>query len=343
MRQTTHEFPGSLRRLCLMFPDRVTGRQRQLEYDILWRDYEEVGKEIGLEVTFTTPEHVAVDGLLAGSPRIYVDGVPVAPADTAFVTELYAMPYMMPDVFNQVALYALLEQAGFYLPLPPRLSYLANDKMATLLYLSDSPVPPIPTVRICTGREVENRQYERVWEGLEFPVIVKPVSWGAGWGISRARDIEDLRAIASLAAGSETALVCQPYLGDGTSDYRVFVVDGQAHTVMRRSPQGGAYVANGGRGGRKEYVPLPPELAEVVPYFAAKFPIPYFCIDFLFDGEKFWLSEVEPDGCIGCPDPNDPAVVTRQRDLLRDRFHAYQRAHARWYAEQAVRQPAGER
>lgn len=317
----------TLNKICIMYPDRVTGRQRAWEFDLIWDYYTEVGKELGLEVSFITPENVAVEALSLDKPQCYVDGQPVSPQDTLFITELYSMPWMMQDVFNQVALYGVLEQAGFYLPLPPRIAYMTNDKMATLLYLSDSPIPPIPTTRICPGREVESRTHEKVWAGLTFPVIVKPTSWGGGWGITRADDLEDLRAIASLAAGSETSLVCQPYLGDGTADFRIFVVDGKAHTAMRRVPKEGHYVANGGRGGKRAYVPMPQELADVIPYFAEKFPIPYFTVDFLFDGTSYWLSEVEPDGCIARTSAEADTIT---HTLLSDRFRAYQAAHERW-------------
>lgn len=322
---------GGLRRICIMYPDRVTGRQREWEYTLIWNDYQVVGAELGLEVIFTTPENVAVEALRLDRPRFYVDTTEVTPADTLFVTELYSMPWMMADVFNQVALYAVLEKAGFYLPLPPHVAYMTNDKLATLLYLSDSPIPPVPTTRICTGREVESKRYEQVWAGLEYPVIVKPVSWGGGWGIQLARDIEDLRAAASLAAGSETALVAQPYLA-GTSDYRVFIVDGQIRAAMRRKPKKGHYVANGGRGGKRAFVPVPPELELVVPYLVEKFPMPYFCVDFLYDGEKFWLSEVEPDGCIAATDRDSAQALKEARDLIAARFQAYRKAHERWLA-----------
>ena len=81
-------------------------------------------------------------------------GERVTPADTLFVTSLYSLPYQAMDVFNQYALYAVLEHSGFYLPAPPRLSAIVNDKLATILYLKDSPVPSIPTVRIGTGRDL---------------------------------------------------------------------------------------------------------------------------------------------------------------------------------------------
>ena len=40
----------------------------------------------------------------------------------------------------------------------------------------------------------------------------------------------------------------------------------------------------------------PPELAEATAYFAERLPIPFFCVDYLYDGERYWFSELEPDG-----------------------------------------------
>jgi hypothetical protein len=57
-------------------------------------------------------------------------------------------------------------------------------------------------------------------------------------------------------------------------------------------------------------------------------PIPFFCLDFLHDGERYWFSEIEPDGVI-MPDSTDPDGV-RQRDIIRRRWTAYRNGHARW-------------
>ena len=121
-------------------------------HPFFWDMYAEVAAELGLSWTRHAPDAVTVDGMEPGKPRVYVDDELVTPEDTLFITALYSLPYQSMDIFNQYALYAVLEQLGFYLPFPPWLSPIANDKLATLLYLRDSPVPPIPTIRIGTGR-----------------------------------------------------------------------------------------------------------------------------------------------------------------------------------------------
>jgi hypothetical protein len=67
------------------------------------------------------------------------------------------------DIFHQYAVYAVLEQAGFYLPAPPNLSAIVNDKLATILFLKDCPIPAIPTVRIGTGRDLGRPSWRRPW------------------------------------------------------------------------------------------------------------------------------------------------------------------------------------
>jgi glutathione synthase/RimK-type ligase-like ATP-grasp enzyme len=328
---TDHEDqpPSTLRRMVWVFPDRESRRTVPMYEDDFWFPYEEVARELGMTWTSHPPEDVAVDAM-DRTPRVYVAGELVTPADTLFVTSLYSLPYQAMDVFNQYAVYAVLEHSGFYLPAPPHLSPVVNDKLATLLVLRDSPIPVIPTVRIGTGRDLGFRLYEPVLERLRFPAIVKPTGWCAGWGICMARDLEDLRGLLSLAQGGETSLAVQPYLGAGTVDLRVFLVDGEPHSVVKRSPAPGGYVGSLGRGGTAEYVPVPPELVEALHYFAEKIPIPFLCVDFLFDGERYWFSEIEPDGAIFCPDPSSEVARAQQRSIIEARFRAYRRGHAHW-------------
>jgi glutathione synthase/RimK-type ligase-like ATP-grasp enzyme len=172
-------------------------------------------------------------------------------------------------------------------------------------------------------------------EHLTYPAIVKPAGWCGGGGVNVARSAEDLRGLATLAQGGDTTLVAQPYLGDGTVDYRVYVIDGVAHPhVLRRTPHPGSPVSNASRGGIMDFPLTPPELVEATAYFAAKLPIPFYCIDFLHDGERFWFSELEPDGVIA-PDFDDPHRVI-QRDITRARWTAYRDGHARFMAQGLV-------
>ncbi len=324
-----------LRRMCWLFPDRESTRTSAKWGAAFWDDYVEVAKEAGLSWERVAPEAVTVDALDPHRPKFYVDGEPVTPEDTLFVSSLYSLPYQAADVFNQFTLYAVLEQAGFYLPHPPSLAALCNDKMATILFLKDCPVPPIPTVRVGSGRDLVYDEYESATRDLPYPAIAKPSGWCASRGINVARDAHDVRGLLSLAQGGDTTLVFQPYLGDRTIDYRVHLVDGRPLAVLVRRPGDGAPYTQFSTGGTLAWVPLPPELSEAVAYFAEKLPLPYLCVDFLHDGERFWLSEIELDGTIMCPDRGSPEAVRTQRDVIKARFLAYRKGHARLFGTDA--------
>jgi glutathione synthase/RimK-type ligase-like ATP-grasp enzyme len=325
---TVRSGQSGLRTMYWVFPDRESTRARPMYQAEFWGAYEEVAERLGMRWVSVPTDAIAVDNLDHGAPRVLVNGELATPADSLFVTALYSLPYQSMDVFNQYATYAVLEQLGFYLPAPPALSPVCNDKLATLLYFKDSPIPPIPTVRIGTGRDLGHKLHTAALERLTFPVIVKPTGWCAGWGICMASNAEDLRGILSLAQGGDTTMVCQPYLGDATSDYRVFIIDGEPIAVNHRIPQTGSYVANTGRGGNREFLPVPDELMAASRWFADKLRVPFLCVDFLFDGERYWFSEVELDGVIPCPDHNSTAARARQHELVAARFHAYAKAHA---------------
>jgi glutathione synthase/RimK-type ligase-like ATP-grasp enzyme len=311
-----------------VFPDRESTRATAMWHPFFWDLYADVADELGLTWSRHAPDAITVDGLDAGKPVVYVDDEVVTPEDTLFITALYSLPYQSMDIFNQYAVYAVLEQLGFYLPFPPSLSPIANDKAATMLFFADSPVPTIPTIRFGCGPDVGKHLYEVGLSGLTYPAIVKPAGWCGGGGVNLAHSSEDVRGLATLASGGDTTLVAQPYLGDGTIDYRVYVVDGEPYAMMQRTPEPGSPVANASRGGSMSFPPVPAELAEATAYFAERLPIPFFCLDFLYDGERYWFSELEPDGVIA-PEWSDPAR-TLQRDVTRARWNAYRNGHARW-------------
>lgn len=311
-----------------VFPDRESTRATAMWHPFFWDLYAEVAAELGLTWSRHAPDEITVDGLDAGKPVTYVDGEVVTPEDTLFITALYSLPYQSMDIFNQYSVYAVLEQLGFYLPFPPSLSPIANDKAATMLFFADSPVPTIPTVRFGCGPDVGKHAYEVCLSGLTYPAIVKPSGWCGGGGVNLAHSAEDVRGLATLASGGDTTLVAQPYLGDGTIDYRVYVIDGEPYAMMQRTPEPGSPVANASRGGSMSFPPVLPELAEATAYFAERLPIPFFCLDFLYDGERYWFSELEPDGVIA-PEWSDPTRAL-QRDITRARWSAYRNGHARW-------------
>ncbi|TCO60725.1 ATP-grasp domain-containing protein [Actinocrispum wychmicini] len=317
-----------MRRLWWIFPDRSSIRQRQRMNELVWDHYQAAADRCGIDFARHDAGSVVVDGIGGPRPEVFVDGVPVTPADTVFVTSLWTFPHQVGDTFKQVTVFTVLDQLRFYLPVPPRLTLIGTDKMATALYLADCPIPPIPTFRFGTGRDDPVTGAASL-AALPYPVVVKPTGWGGGLGVLLAEDERHLRTIASLAAGSDCPLVCQRYLGDGTTDYRLYIVDGRAHSVLHRVPRPGEVASNASRGGSTELVDVPARLLDAVGYLAEKFPVPYFCADFLFDGRDFHLSEIELDG-VYTPDQKG-----RDTGVLEARFAAYERHH-RQFLEQSA-------
>ena len=320
---------SSLQRMIWVFPDRESTRAQAMWHPFFWDLYAEVAAELGLEWSRCAPDAITVDGLDAGKPRVFVDEQQVTPDDTLFITALYSLPYQA-DGHLEPALRVRRPRAARLLPpvpAPPVADRQRQGRDDAVLRRLARPADPHHPHR--HGPDVSKHLYEAAIDGLTYPAIVKPASWCGGGGVNLAHSSEDLRGLVSLAQGGDTTLVAQPYLGDGTIDYRVYVVDGEPYSVMRRTPEPGSPVANASRGGDMAFPPIPPELAEATAYFAAKLPdVPFFCVDYLFDGERYWFSELEPDGVIA-PDWSDPDR-TLQRDITRARWTAYRNAHARF-------------
>ncbi|MBB6174732.1 glutathione synthase/RimK-type ligase-like ATP-grasp enzyme [Nocardiopsis mwathae] len=322
---------STARRLCWIYPDRGTAAQRTMEHEAVWDQYRAVAEDLGLEMSLHAPEEVAIDARDPRDPRFYLRGERITPEDTILVTHFYTLPHQAADVCNQATLYAGLEEGGFYLPIPPRIAFIGRDKLATMLFLADSPVPTVPTVRIGSGRSAMSGHYDVAFQGLDYPLIVKPAYWGMGLGVSVVSNIHDLRGVIGLAGGSDTALVVQPYLGQ-VREGRIFVIDGKPHTILQGEKEGYCMVSTRALGGRhkRQYVDSLEELDGAVAYAASRLRTPYFTLDFLHDGERYWISEIEPDGAVGFSQDAQQAQTGYR--IVHDRFQAYLRGHREWIA-----------
>jgi glutathione synthase/RimK-type ligase-like ATP-grasp enzyme len=316
------------RQLCWIYPDRVASPKRAGHEDF-WGQYRDVAAKLDLELSLHGPEEIAIDARDPREPRFFLSGDRVTPEDTIFITHLYSLPHQAMDVCNQVMLHTNLEQAGFYLPIHPRIASIGRDKLATMLFLAECPVPLLPTVRIGTGRLAMSGHYDIALAGMDYPLIVKPAYWGMGLGVSVVRNIHDLRGVIGLAGGSETALVIQPYLGQ-VQEGRVYVIDGAPHTILRGEKDGYCFTATRVVGGRhhREYVDALPDLEPAVEFAASKLRTRYFTLDFLYDGERYWISEIEPDGAVGFSQNQQQAAVAER--IVHDRFSTYLQGHAEW-------------
>ena len=314
-----------MKRIIWIYPDRATTQQRITESNI-WDVYIDIAREQGFEMSLCAPEDITFTrAKSSGKPDVLVQGQIVTPDNTVFVTSVWSLAHQMGDVANELFLYRILQKLGFYLPIDPDVSMLTTDKYATYLEFINSPIPPIPTYRIGTGRNSANKKYQRALSDLEFPIIIKPAYWGMGVGVSRAANLDEFHGLVGLAGGSNTALVCQPDLGSGTEDFRVYMISGRPHSTIRRSPHGTALTANVTSGGSMEFIDLPEDLISTIEYVHKRIHLEYYSIDFLRATDKFWLSELEPDAAIGFP--SSKAMRVQQHEAISARFAAYQRQH----------------
>jgi glutathione synthase/RimK-type ligase-like ATP-grasp enzyme len=316
---------AGVKRLFWVFPDRNTDAQQEQEFRRVWSVYAEILREDGIEFALVKPDDIHFD-CTGDRSCCFVQGEICSPADTIFVTVIWAMPHQVIDVCNQMFLYSTLEAFGFYLPIPPQIAYVSEDKLATYLHLSGCPARPIPSRRIAAGRDSYTKNYRWATSNIEYPVLVKPAHWSLGIGVCIAENAEHLHGLIGLARGAETPLIIQPFI-DHAIDNRVYVIDGKPKLLLKRTPAAGAMTANLASGGRAEWTDeIPDALVESINYIYQRMPIPFLAMDFLFDGERYWLSEIEPDGALVFDD-EDAHLRARQVAAARARFRAYCEGH----------------
>ncbi len=261
-------------------------------HDAADQRFELAGERSGMRI-----RPVAVDDIVVGhtgeAPQVLVHGKPVNPAEAFFHTKLMSWPENKPDLWRHLSTYCALEAAGFFTTVPALHSVINNDKLLSALVCPDS-TPTVATTSVHTGPFIDAG---RVFDGpLEFPVIVKPSSWGAGNSVFAVRSRDELNSVLRLAAAAELTAVIQPWLGTGVADCRVYCVDGEPRGAIMRRPRGQSVTSNLGQGGRVEVVDVPPELVAPARDVARTIGLPYAGIDFLRASDGWWFSEIEVDG-----------------------------------------------
>lgn len=289
---------------------------------MFWPQYRKAAETVGMDFDVAAPEH-----LLLTDDQAHWRDERLFPARDLIVHSPRANPRHQVDLWSALTTARSLEALGFWLAIPFESSIVLNDKFATLAALRDSPVPPIPSVRVTAGRDVHRIDCRRFVPESWYPVFVKPASWGRGLGCVRCPDADTLDAALGLASGSDTTMVVQPSVGEIVADTRVVVVEGIVVAMYDRVPEGTSHTANVSRGGRvRPRTELEEPVAELVATVQREFALPYVCIDLLrtTDG-RLWLSELEPDGAV-------TALFDRPEEATRvigERFRAYARRHDR--------------
>jgi hypothetical protein len=279
-------------------------------------------RRAGFEIRLIDIDDLAVEGTPEHS-RLFVDGRPVEPESCLFHTKFMNTPVTQADTWRYFSTCALLESLGFCTTVPTMANVVWDDKLLTLLQARNADVPWLPTLRVPTRQFLSLKFFGPFT--LDFPVVVKPATWGAGNGINLARDGNELDSILQLAGAAELTMVVQPWLGPDVTDVRVYCVDGEPVRARRRIPRDGKVTANAQQGGDDELLDVPSELIGTCREIARATDLSYLSVDFLERKGNYWVSEVEPDAGTG-----------RFEELVDLRFGAYRRRFDRFLATRPV-------
>lgn len=319
-----------MKSIIWIWPDRSSIHEHTIDEDIYWKGYRTSAEAVGMHMDVISAEALDVIYHPDREPEVLVNTKQVRSGDTIFVTKFYTYPHQVQDAWMLASTFWTLKEAGFYLPVPPDLSVTMNDKMATFLYFQKAGFRMLPTIRLTTGRDLELHNLERLLKDFSYPLIAKPSSWSSGRGFNIVHNEAELNCVLRLASAANLTMIIQPYLEAASTiiDYRVYCIDEKPHTIIARMPRQGEVVANVGLGGSLQVVEPPAELIGPATRAAEMIGLPYCCMDFLFDGQNYWFSEIELDGSISAR----MLVHAPMGETLKERFRAYDRAHDRWLA-----------
>ena len=185
----------------------------------------------------------------------------------------------------------LLEARGIRLFNSAESIRLSDDKMLTHIALSSLPQPETISSPLCFAGEDDPAFVLKVAEKLGYPVVVKKCFGAFGREVHLARDERELRALRARLLPEPH--LYQKYVECGGTDIRVITVGGKAVAAMRRkATKQGEFRANVALGGVGERMELTEDIRSLAERASAILRLEYAGVDLLFDGEKYFVAEV---------------------------------------------------
>lgn len=291
----------------------------------VWVGYRSAAAAAELALDVITVDDVDVTADRSGRHRVFVRGQAADPDRVLFHNKLYTWPMFQSDSWRYLSTFQILDTAGYCTLIRPELNILTNDKLATLLHLRGVDARWLPTLRLPT-RDFSGLRVRLAEAGISYPVVAKPASWGAGMGVMRAADEDELVMVLRLASAAELTMVIQPAvaIAGALTDTRVFCVDREPVAAFRRCAAG--TVANVTAGGSAELIAVPDALRDRAAVAAKHLDTPWLGVDYLSDGRDYLLSEVEVDACVSA----QSLKIQGMADVLAARFRNYQAEFERW-------------
>ena len=219
-----------------------------------------------------------------------------------------------------------------YTGMRPLASSVLMDKAATKRILAETGIALLPYViidRPTSGLLPSAQQIESRFDGMQFPVIVKPLHLGSSIGVARASNLEDLRgglsvifrldthaiveplvqnlveynvAVRNSARGIETSAIERPKSEKELLDFKAKYLSGAGSSSKSGSKQPGAAISEGMLSLTRELNPsIPAAISEKIHQwaklcFAAVYGTGAPRIDYLCNQQtgEIWLNEVNP-------------------------------------------------
>jgi hypothetical protein len=253
---------------------------------------QKVAMSEGVSLVPVTPDDITATDF-HGEVSIRVLGQQLDRRNTLFHTTIPGDPAGTNDAWRQLTTTGIVEAAGFCVTVPSLHSILLGDRLAFLLKHATEEIPAVPTVRVCT-REIEVHERDRFqleqW-GLELPVVITP-DHGESPGPFVVEGQRKLSSLLQLIGASEATVLVQPWFGDDAQVHRVLCVDGEP-------------LGNG----------APTPVTAPARRIAQQIGLPFIQIDFLESAGKYWLHDVDIDGCLGGPvDETANVQISAYRD-----------------------------
>lgn len=152
---------------------------------------------------------------------------------------------------------------------------IANDKLQTYELAAVLGIPPIPTRRLNSSLDV--------WE---YPVIIKTADGHGGAEVHLCTAEAEVNEI--VAHYADRQLLIQPYIEQGSSDVRLYVIGNEVVGAVKRTGVG-TFKANVALGGTAERFVPPSPLREFAVRIAKALKSDYIGVDFIQTKDNVWL------------------------------------------------------
>lgn len=175
------------------------------------------------------------------------------------------------------ALNRQLEEKGVRCINNAKTAYIANDKWETYRFCKENAIPVLPT-----------------WQGVpqEFPCVVKTVDGHGGKEVLWIHSPAEYQTIAAAWTAQGRRFITQKPCAVLGKDMRAYVVGGEIVAAVLRSSQTD-FRSNFSLGGSVERVQPTDAQREMVRRIYIQLQADYIGVDFLPDGEKWVVNEIE--------------------------------------------------